>query len=111
MVIFLFIDGHLSCSTVLIIHVSFAGHLDKLLRSLVIGRLASCADESIVTESKRRFNDHASGKSLIPADLRSAVYRAVMSSGNEQTYDALLKVLILVWKCLFHYVELSRTRS
>lgn len=67
-------------------------HLDTLLRSLIIGSLASCADESVVTESKKRFDNHYQGKSLIPADLRGAVYRAVMTNGDEKTYDAFLKL-------------------
>ena len=73
-------------------HFFFAGHLDTLLRSLIIGSLAYCADESVVAESKKRFQNHYEGKSLIPADLRGAVYRAVMTCGDEKTYDAFLKV-------------------
>lgn len=70
----------------------FPGHLDTLLRSLVIGSLAGCAEESVVAESKKRFEAHCSGKALIPADLRTPVYRAVMSCGNESTYEAFLKL-------------------
>lgn len=70
----------------------FTGHLDTLLRSLIIGKLAICAEESVVTESKKRFDDHYNGKSLIPADLRGAVYRGVMTCGDEKTYEAFLKV-------------------
>ncbi|KAL0270641.1 UNVERIFIED_CONTAM: hypothetical protein PYX00_007987 [Menopon gallinae] len=67
-------------------------HLDTLLRSLVIGSLAGCAEESVVAESKKRFEAHYAGKTLIPADLRTPVYRAVMSCGNESTYEAFLKL-------------------
>lgn len=70
----------------------FSGHLDTLLRSLIIGSLASCGEESVVNESKKRFDSHFNKKTLIPADLRGPVYRAVMSCGNEQTYDDFLKV-------------------
>ncbi|KAK6630961.1 hypothetical protein RUM44_003133 [Polyplax serrata] len=65
-------------------------HLDTLLRSLIIGSLASCGEESVVEESKVRFASHLSKKCLISADLRGPVYRAVMSCGNEKTYDDFL---------------------
>jgi hypothetical protein len=68
------------------------GHLDKLLRPLVIGRLGRFGDESIIAEAQKRFEVHVSGKALIPADLRSPVYRTVLSVGDESTYNTMLKV-------------------
>ena len=68
------------------------GHLDKLLRPLVIGRLGRFGDEAIIAEAQKRFEAHVSGKALIPADLRSPVYRTVLSVGDESTYNTMLKV-------------------
>ncbi|XP_069697519.1 puromycin-sensitive aminopeptidase isoform X2 [Periplaneta americana] len=67
-------------------------HLDTLLRSLVISRLGWFGDEAIVAEAQKRFEDHVSGKALLPADLRSPVYKAVLSVGDESTYNTMLKL-------------------
>lgn len=67
-------------------------HLDKLLRPLVIGRLGRFGDEAIIAEAQKRFDAHVSGKALIPADLRSPVYRTVLSVGDESTYSTMLKL-------------------
>lgn len=67
-------------------------HLDTLLRSLVIGRLVWFKDEAIIAEAKKRFEVHVSGKTLLPADLRSAVYKAVLSGGDESTYNTMLRL-------------------
>lgn len=67
-------------------------HLDTLLRSLIIGRLGWFKDEAIITEAKRRFSDHVGGKALLPADLRSPVYKAVLSMGDNETYNTMLRL-------------------
>lgn len=70
----------------------FPGHLDTLLRPLVISRLGWFGDEAIIEESKKRFENHSSGDQTIPADLRSPVYKAVLSVGDENTYNTMLRV-------------------
>ncbi|XP_011304312.1 puromycin-sensitive aminopeptidase isoform X2 [Fopius arisanus] len=67
-------------------------HLDTLLRSLILNRMASFRDTETISEAVKRFQLHASGKSILAADLRSAVYRAVLSEGDQETYDAMLKL-------------------
>lgn len=74
--------------------VYFAEHLDTLLRALVLNRLGLFCDEDVIKESKKRFEGHVSGKTIIPADLRSAVYKAVLVVGNEETFDKMLRVSI-----------------
>ena len=37
------------------------GHLDTLLRSIVLGELGKCGDQEIRAEAKRRFDAHATG--------------------------------------------------
>lgn len=67
-------------------------HCDTLLRSLVLARMASLSDKDIIEEAKRRFELHASHKTPLPADLRSAVYRAVLSVGDAETYQTMLRL-------------------
>ncbi|VVD03160.1 unnamed protein product [Leptidea sinapis] len=54
-------------------------HLDTLLRSLVLNRMIT-------------FELHSSGACPLPADLRSACYRAVLSGADEPTFDRFLQL-------------------
>jgi len=45
-------------------------HFDTLLRSLVISRLGYARDPEVMAEAKRRFDLHASGHTLLNADIR-----------------------------------------
>ncbi|XP_063975639.1 puromycin-sensitive aminopeptidase isoform X2 [Diachasmimorpha longicaudata] len=67
-------------------------HLDTLLRSLILNRMASFRDADTISEAKKRFHLHVTGQSLLSADLRSAVYRAALSDGDLETYEAMLKL-------------------
>lgn len=67
-------------------------HLDTLLRSLVIGRLVSHGCPITIEEAKKRFKLHASGQTLLPADLRSPCYKAVMQNGDLSTYEEMLRL-------------------
>lgn len=67
-------------------------HLDTLLRSLVLNRLISCGCPIAIEEAKKRFKLHASGQNLLPADLRSACYKAVMQNGDIATYEEMLRL-------------------
>jgi len=44
-----------------------------MLRSLVIGRLGRSGDKGTVAEAKKRFEDHCSKTTILPADLRAPV--------------------------------------
>uniref|UniRef100_T1J5J3 Pleckstrin homology domain-containing family A member 8 n=1 Tax=Strigamia maritima TaxID=126957 RepID=T1J5J3_STRMM len=68
------------------------GHMDALLRSLVLMRLALFRDPAVIAEAKRRFDEHVSGVHTLPADLRAPVYRAVLSQGDENTLATMLKL-------------------
>ncbi|KAJ8683682.1 hypothetical protein QAD02_019474 [Eretmocerus hayati] len=68
------------------------GHLDTLLRSLVLNRMISFENEDTVKEAQKRFQDHITGKALLPADLRASVYKAAMQAGDASTFDTLLKL-------------------
>ena len=59
----------------------FAFFLD--FRSAVLLRMGAYGHKPTVEEAKKRFNDHISGTAIIPADLRSAVYRTVAGNGGK----------------------------
>ena len=47
------------------------GHLDTLLRSLVLSQLGQAGDTEVRAEAKRRFDAHVSGVTHINPDIRS----------------------------------------
>ncbi|NWV41420.1 PSA aminopeptidase, partial [Grantiella picta] len=49
------------------------GHLDALLRGLVLGKLGKAGHKATLEEARRRFKDHVEGKHVLSADLRSPV--------------------------------------
>lgn len=67
-------------------------HLDTLLRSLVLNRLISFSCNNTIEEACKRFQNHVDGTCLLPADLRSACYKAVLQSGDENTFIDMLKL-------------------
>lgn len=67
-------------------------HLTKLLRSLLLGRMAMFDDPLVIAEAERRFELHVSGEQQIPADFRSTVYKAVLRSGSRDVFQSLLKI-------------------
>ena len=67
-------------------------HLDTLLRSRILGKMVSLEHEDTIEEAKKRFALHVSGKTILSADLRSAVYRAVLSVGDKETFETMLKL-------------------
>ncbi|XP_020286136.1 puromycin-sensitive aminopeptidase isoform X2 [Pseudomyrmex gracilis] len=67
-------------------------HLDTLLRTLVLGRMAALNDQDTIEEAKKRFELHVNGTTALAADLRSPVYRAVLSVGDAKTYETMIKL-------------------
>ncbi|XP_050738577.1 puromycin-sensitive aminopeptidase-like isoform X2 [Eriocheir sinensis] len=67
-------------------------HLDTLLRSLVLGQLGLYGEESVVAEAKKRLAAHVANTTTLPADLRSPVYKTVVSQADEKTYEQMLKL-------------------
>ncbi|XP_040185729.1 puromycin-sensitive aminopeptidase [Rana temporaria] len=68
------------------------GHLDALLRGLVLGKLGKAGDKPTLEEARRRFKDHVEGKNTLSADLRSPVYVTVLKHGDSSTLDTMLKL-------------------
>lgn len=67
-------------------------HLDTLLRSLILGRMALLNDATAIAEARSRLEKHAAGTQILPADLRSACYKTVLRAGGKQEFDTLLKL-------------------
>ncbi|XP_062304787.1 puromycin-sensitive aminopeptidase isoform X4 [Osmerus eperlanus] len=67
------------------------GHLDALLRGLVLGKLGKAGHKPTLDEARRRFKDHVEGKQILSADLRSPVYLTVLKHGDSATLDTMLK--------------------
>lgn len=68
------------------------GHLDALLRGLIIARLGKYGKADVVAEANKRFDAHCKGESAISADLRSAVYGTVLKHGDASSLDAMMKL-------------------
>ncbi|XP_041121666.1 puromycin-sensitive aminopeptidase [Polyodon spathula] len=68
------------------------GHLDALLRGLVLGKLGKAGHKPTLEEARRRFREHIDGKQVLPADLRSPVYLTVLKHGDSTTLDTMLKL-------------------
>ncbi|CAH2039560.1 unnamed protein product, partial [Iphiclides podalirius] len=67
-------------------------HLDTLLRSLVLNKMISFEDPNTIKEAKSRFEKHISGACTLPADLRSACYRAVLAEADEAMFQRFLEL-------------------
>ncbi|KAF4524826.1 hypothetical protein B566_EDAN013986 [Ephemera danica] len=62
-------------------------------------------------KAKKRFEMHVAGTTLLPADLRSPVYRAVLSQGDKSTFDAMLKEEVRAQDTVFVIVSVAATRE
>ena len=69
-------------------------HTRTLLRSTTLSMIGLNGHEATINEAKRRFDDHVSGKTLLPADLRGAVYCIVAQNGNHNTHEQLVKLFL-----------------
>ena len=67
-------------------------HQQALLRSRVLGLLVSCKDPQVLQEAKRQFESHLAKITLIPADLRQSIYRAVASDCDEKTFESFFQL-------------------
>ena len=67
-------------------------HQETLLRTLVLGQLGYYGEPSVVEESRKRLQAHISGTAVLPADLRAPVYKTVVMSGDEKTYNQMIKL-------------------
>ena len=74
---------------------SSSGPQDVMLRSLSLSRYGQYGNKKTIEEAQQRFADHVSKKTLIPANLRGVVFSLCMANGDKDTFDQLIKVLIV----------------
>lgn len=67
-------------------------HTDAMTRALVLRRLVSFKDESVINEALSLYKTQLEGGAAIQADLRSAVYRAVSTCGDDALFDSLFAI-------------------
>lgn len=74
-------------------------HLDAILRENLLRYMVILEDEDVLRDAKRRFQSHVTGESILPADLRTAVYFSVMLDADSETLE---KVLAMYRKTDLH---------
>lgn len=68
------------------------GHLDEMLRTLVISRCGSFGNEDTINEARKRFDAHLQETAKLDANLRSPVYSTVLKFGSEVEFNKLIKL-------------------
>ncbi|MBI3633025.1 MAG: M1 family metallopeptidase [Candidatus Vogelbacteria bacterium] len=67
------------------------GHLDALLRELVLALAGKYGNRSVVIEARAKFGEALQGKHLDP-NLRAMVYGLVGKNGDEKDYEEIFKL-------------------
>ena len=68
------------------------GHLDALLRGIVLGVLGRSSHSATISGARKRFDTRCNGEATIPAGLRSAVYSTVLKNGDSSSLEAMMKL-------------------
>ncbi|CAG9856112.1 unnamed protein product [Phyllotreta striolata] len=66
--------------------------IDSLLRGKLLAHMSSIRDEEVTKEARRRFERHVNGEKILPADLRVACYKIVISSGSKEDFESLFRL-------------------
>ena len=67
-------------------------YLDTILRPAILEKMVLLEDEDTISEAKKKFELHISGENVLLPDLRDAVYKAVLSMGNIETVETIIKL-------------------
>lgn len=76
---------------------------DRQCRSSLFGYLASLKDAQVQQAAKEMFKHHIDGSQPIEASMRDAVFKAVMTNGNRQTFNQM--------KSLYRNAELAEEKN
>ena len=68
------------------------GHLQVLLRSVVLGHLGTLGDGNTLQEAQSRFLRFLEEPSSLPPELKGVVYSLAARSGNNATFDSLRRL-------------------
>lgn len=61
----------------------------------MLNRLVKFGDKDFAKIALEKFEKHCKGTEVIPADLRSVIYRAVISADGKNAFTALMNVSYL----------------
>jgi puromycin-sensitive aminopeptidase len=70
------------------------GHVDKLLRTTIVGLLDEfCSEDTeVLAEARRRFDEHWEEPSVLPSDYKTTIYKLILkSSATSVEYDRILQ--------------------
>jgi puromycin-sensitive aminopeptidase len=65
------------------------GHLDALLRSIVLGEMGVYGDDEVLEEAGRQFEVFLTDQSLVSPDLRGVVFQLASRAGGASTHEKL----------------------
>jgi len=65
------------------------GHLDSLLRSIVLGQAGAYGNADVLLEAKRRFAGYLANPVSLSPDLRGVAYSLAAHQGDQAVYDQL----------------------
>jgi puromycin-sensitive aminopeptidase len=65
------------------------GHLDSILRTVVLGQLGAYGEPQVLAEAQSRFARFLGDPASLHPDLRGVVYGLVAQEGDRSTYDTL----------------------
>jgi puromycin-sensitive aminopeptidase len=68
------------------------GHLDSLLRELVLAQAGKYGDAVVIEEARNRFNKFLKDSKSLEPDLRAMVYSLTAKNGDETDYEHFLKL-------------------
>ncbi|XP_072390828.1 puromycin-sensitive aminopeptidase-like isoform X1 [Diabrotica undecimpunctata] len=67
-------------------------HIDTLFRSKLLDHFGSLKDDDVIKEARLRFDRHVASTELLPANIRSACYNIVVSSGGVAEFQSLIQL-------------------
>ena len=92
----------------------YVAPLDAWLRGLIVGQLGYYGDMDTIKEAQRRFADHISSRSSLPADLEEPVFSICLANGDSSTFDQLIKVSfcchLYYLRCIIYLSHLLASR-
>ena len=68
------------------------GHLDALLRSIVLSQAGSYGDQEVLDQAKDRFQQYITDRAAVRPDIRGVVLSLTAQSGDRAVYDQLWKL-------------------
>ena len=68
------------------------GHLDALLRSIVLSQAGSYGDQQLLDQARERFQQHIKDQTGVRPDIRGVVFSLAGQMGDRAIYDQLWKL-------------------